>query len=231
MRIKNKKKLFRILFWCTAIVLIVAVGIVCVPLTRLLRSESGRELIGSKVSSFGAFAPLVYVLFCIVQVIVAVIPGEPIEIMGGVLFGTWGGLACSVIGTFIGTVIVYMLVSKYGQKLVFAVIPQDKWQKLWNKFKITENPRNLEILVFILFLTPGTPKDALTYIIPLTKISRKRYFLLATFARIPSIVTSTFVGASLGNGNIKMSIAVFAATAVLGLVCILIRRKQTPKQS
>ena len=87
------------------------------------------------------------------------------------------------------------------------------------------------MLTFILFLVPGTPKDALlTHIIPLTKINPVKYFALSTIARIPSIVTSTFLGSSIGKGNILLSVIIFILTGALGIVGILYDNKMNRKK-
>ncbi|MFR4198189.1 MAG: hypothetical protein ACLT2C_03495 [Ruminococcus sp.] len=84
-----------------AVVLIcVAVSVAMIPLIRLLSSEAGQQLIVQKMESFGIFAPLLFVLLQVIQVVIAVIPGGPVPIIGGVLFGEWGALALCLAGSF-----------------------------------------------------------------------------------------------------------------------------------
>ena len=67
-----------------AVVLIcVAVSVAMIPLIRLLSSEAGQQLIVQKMESFGIFAPLLFVLLQVIQVVIAVIPGGPVPIIGG----------------------------------------------------------------------------------------------------------------------------------------------------
>ena len=87
----------------------------------------------------------------------------------------------------------------------------------------------------MLFAIPGTPKDFLTYIIGLTKISIPTYILLTFFARIPSVITSTFAGSSIGDGKMIQAVIIFAATAILSgvgyLVYNSIQKKNAKKRS
>ena len=76
----------------------------------------------------------------------------------------------------------------------------------------------------ILFFIPGTPKDILTYLCPFTKIKPLHYFILSTFARIPSIVSSTLVGDTLADGSMWTAAIIFVATGVLGLIGITLNK-------
>ena len=83
----------------------------------------------------------------------------------------------------------------------------------------------------MLFAIPGTPKDFLTYIVGLTKVSIPAYILLTFFARIPSVITSTFAGSSLVDGKLMQALIIFVATAVISgvgyLVYASIQKKNT----
>ena len=55
---------------------------------------------------------------------------------------------------------------------------------------------------------------------PLTKIRPLTFFVIVTVARIPSIVSSTFMGDSIGNGQWIRSIIIFLVIGLLGLIGI-----------
>lgn len=102
----NEKRLSRktIISLVAVVLVFAAVSVAMIPLIRLLSSEHGQEIIIEKMQSFGIFAPLLFVLLQVLQVVVAVIPGGPVPIIGGILFGQWGGLFLSLAGFFLGTV-------------------------------------------------------------------------------------------------------------------------------
>ena len=83
---------------------------VLVPFIRLLATEQGRDMIQKRVEGFGIFAPVLFVLMEITHIVLAFIPGGPVEIIGGVLFGAFWGLVLCEIGIFAATVIIYNLV-------------------------------------------------------------------------------------------------------------------------
>ncbi|MFA5659199.1 MAG: VTT domain-containing protein [Oscillospiraceae bacterium] len=192
-----------------------------IPLIKVLRSKDGISLIVQRVESYGAYSWLMFIGLQVIQIVVAIIPGEPVEIIGGILFGAFGGFVLCMIGIVIGTVTVYYLVKWIGKPLVSAVVDYKKLEK----YKILNDTRRLELLIFVLFFVPGTPKDGLTYIAPLTKIKAARFFLYVFIARIPSVLSSTFVGANIGDGNWALSIIIFALTAAIGLVGIFYNEK------
>ena len=74
--------------------------------------------------------------------------------------------------------------------------------------------------VSLMFLIPGTPKDTLNYLCPLTSISPVRFLVLSTFARIPSVISSTFAGANFAEGNLLASVIVLGITSAVGLLGI-----------
>ena len=179
------------------------------PLSRYLVTEEGREALCRKVESYGAFAPLVYIAFMVFQIIIAFIPGGPLELVGGMLFGALWGTVYTVLGVLIGTLTVCLLVRLFGRPLVHFFVPEEKVQK----FRILQDEKRLEFWVFILFLIPGIPKDLLTYIVPLTKLHWLHFVLLATLARLPSLVGSVLVGDSLTDGRYWLCIVICAVGA------------------
>ena len=167
-------------------------SIAMIPLIRLLSSEEGQAIILQKMQTFGIFAPILFVLLQVAQVVIAVIPGGPVPIIGGLLFGEGIGLLLSMVGFFFGTVIVYYLVQKFGRPIVSLFVSEDKMQK----YAYLATEKKLEVLVFALFLLPGLPKDALTYIVSFnTKIKPMRLFVLTTLAILPSAALSVFLEA------------------------------------
>ncbi|MBE6534968.1 MAG: TVP38/TMEM64 family protein [Ruminococcaceae bacterium] len=153
----------------------------------------------------------IFLFVCIVQVVVALIPGEAVEVAAGVIFGAWWGTVICLVGAVIGSILVIVLVRKFGRKFVESLYPREKIDSL----PILNNPKKRNATIFLLFLIPGTPKDFITYIIGLTEVSIPMYIMLTTVARIPSILTSTLIGDSFGEGKIIRTIILVAITALV----------------
>ena len=109
------------------------------------------------VDARGAWGHVVMVLTVAVQILVAVIPGEPFEFAAGYAFGAWQGMLLCMIGSFIGGALAMLLARRYGLRLVRALFPKYDIENL----EIFKKPARLKVLTFILFLIPGTPKDVM----------------------------------------------------------------------
>lgn len=199
-----------------------AVTVAAIPYCKLLATEDGLAKAKEKVMEAGVLGPVVYMLLVVAQIIIAFIPGGPVEILGGVLFGTAGGTIICMLGFLMGTSAVYSMVKKVGKPLVSAFVSENRFER----FKFLKKEKNLELIVFIMFLIPGIPKDALTYFIPLTPINGKKFCILATLARFPATISSVMIGSSLQSRNLTMGIIAFVITAVLGIVGILYNNRQ-----
>ena len=201
-------------------------SIAMIPLIRLLSSEEGQAIILQKMQTFGIFAPILFVLLQVAQVVIAIIPGGPVPIIGGLLFGEGIGLLLSMVGFFFGTVIVYYLVQKFGRPIVSLFVSEDKMQK----YAYLATEKKLEVLVFALFLLPGLPKDALTYIVSFnTKIKPMRLFVLTTLARLPSAALSVFLGGSIWKGRYWFAVCFLFAMLLLGICGYFIKKKWDAK--
>ena len=185
------------------------------PMIKLVESpDTYRAWIEGK----GILAQLSFIGMVFFQVIVAIIPGEPLEICAGYAFGALEGTVLSLIGIALGSAVVFLLVRTLGVKLVEVFFPIEKIQSM----RFLKDSKKRNTLVFIIMLIPGTPKDLLSYFVGLTEMKLSEWLIITTIARIPSVATSTIGGNALGEGNYITAIAVFAVTAVVSILGILI---------
>ena len=187
------------------------------PLIRFVREP---ERFQAWVDAQGVRAPLLFVGMVVLQIVVAIIPGEPLEIAAGYAFGALEGTLLCLIGALVGRVAVFLLVRRFGVRAVEVFFPLEKVQSL----RFLQNEKKLTFWVFFLFFLPGTPKDVLCYIVGLTKLPLRSWIIISTIAPIPSIITSTIGGDALGLQNYQFAILVFAATIVISLLGILAYR-------
>lgn len=188
------------------------------PLIRFAREP---EVFRAWVADHGPLGMAAYTGMVFLQVLVAIIPGEPLEIAGGYAFGAvWGTVLC-LLGAFLGSVAVFAVVRKWGVPLVEVFFSQDKLDKL--SFLKT-SPRRAALL-WLVFTVPGTPKDLLCYFAGLTDLRWSSWLLIASVGRLPSIITSTVGGNALGLQNYQFAAITFAATTVIAGVGLVIYRQ------
>lgn len=157
----------------------------------------------------------------IVQVLLAFLPGEPVELASGYAFGFWEGTALCLVASGLATSMIYWATRRWGWKLVGLFFNRS----LFDRFSWLKSAKRLELIMFIVFLIPGTPKDFLTYFAGLTNMRFLPVVLIATFGRIPSIVTSTIAASAVGSGNWPLVACTLVASAFLLAVGGLMYRR------
>ena len=202
----------KILAGISLAVVVLLVVFVTLFVSRWLSSFS-REDFRDYVRSFGALAPAVMLGLQILQVFIALIPGELVESAAGFILGPWLGTLVCYLGIALASALILTLTRRYGVKLVEVFISREKINEL--RFLSTEQKRNA--LIFLLFFIPGTPKDLLTYFVGLTDIKLGTFLLLSMVARIPSVITSTFGGHLLGEERYMGAVILYGITGLLSL--------------
>lgn len=173
------------------------------------------------VRQLGPLGRIAFVGIMALQVIIAWLPGEPLEIGAGYAFGFWeGGLLCMA-GILVGSIVVFGLVRLFGRRLVTLFFPAEKLDSL----PLLRDARRLTLVSFILFMIPGTPKDIMTYCVGLTSMRLTTWLLIAGVARIPPVITSTLSGSALGEAQYGLAIAVFAGTILLSIIGFIVYKK------
>ena len=158
------------------------------------------------------------------QIFLFIIPGEPIEILAGICYGSIWGTVFIMISAAIISAFIYLLVHKFGRKFIYDFVSKEKIDRIENS-KVFQNPRTIRFIIFILFFIPGTPKDLLTYIAALLPIKPVEFIIISTIARFPSVISSTWAGASLLEGNWKLSLIIYGVTFLIVAVMVLIMRR------
>lgn len=194
------------------------------PLIRHLREP---EVFRQWIESHGLAGKLAFVSICILHIVIAIIPGEPIELFAGYAFGFWRGTLMCEIGIIVGGVLVYCFVHRYGRRAVNIFFSREKIDSL----RFLQDEQKLEFWVFILFFIPGTPKDIMTWIVPLTRMKLGHFLLISGIARLPSVITSTIGGNALGTGRMWFAVIVFAVTALISAVGVVVYRRIQRKKS
>ena len=206
---ENKKLIYRLLL--ATFIMAGFCLILYKPFVYLLNNP---EHLKAQLDQFGNWGKLFLILIMAVQVVFVFLPGEIIEVASGFCYGEIQGLVICLLGAMIGTVIIYWFDEKYGIRFINKFFNQEKLHEI----SFLKGKKNLELILFIIFFIPGTPKDILTYFAPLTRIKLSSFLLITTVARIPSIITSTIGGHSLSEQNYPFTIAVFIITGIISIV-------------
>ena len=195
-----------------------------VPMVRMARDPQQFQV---WVDRSGIWGRLLFVGMVYLQVIVALIPGEPLELAGGYAFGALEGTLLSMAGIVLGSWTIFSLVRRLGPKFVEVFFPEKEMKRL----AFLKNPKKAKVLAFILMTIPGTPKDLLSYFAGLTPLTLKQWLSIVVIARIPSLVTSTVSGGAAGEENYLLAGITLAITLALSGAGMLYYRKICKEQA
>ncbi len=179
----------------------------------LSRFSNSPDQFKEYIESFGWKGRFVFLGLQCLQVIIALIPGELIEIGAGYAFGPVEGTILCMAGVAVSSVLIFLLTRKWGVRLVEIFISREKI----NELRFINSEHKLKRTIFILFFIPGTPKDLFTYFIGLTKIRLHEFLIISLIARIPSIMSSTIGGHIIGQENYAGAVLLFAITGLVSL--------------
>ncbi|RDB64396.1 hypothetical protein C1878_00610 [Gordonibacter sp. 28C] len=178
------------------------------------------------VDETGVLGRALFVAANTAQVVFAFLPGEPLELAAGYAFGFWEGTLWCLVASALGTAIVMLLVRAFGMRVVGLFFPPEKITSM----RWLRDARRFELLLFLVFLIPGTPKDLLTYVAGLGSSPVWRIVALTTVGRIPSVVSSTLAAGALGDGNYVVAGVTVAVTLALVGVGVLAYRRLAKQQ-
>lgn len=213
----EKKTRIRIILYCILFVgLVVGISVLLFPYFRRLSEPECQVQLQQWVGKMGLKGLIIILGVQVLQVIIAFIPGEPVELLSGALYGTVGGMAICLAGCMFASAIIFALSKRFGKRLLYTLFSEEKVQS----WKWLQDSKKCDMVTFILFFIPGTPKDMLTYIVGITEMRIGKFLRISTLARIPSVITSTMIGSTMRHGHWVASLTVFMITGLVGIIGI-----------
>ncbi len=175
----------------------------------------------------GIFSRLIFIGMVVLQIIVAVIPGEPLELGAGYAFGAVEGTILCIVADLIGGIIVFALVRSIGVRMVEVFFSREKILSL----RFLQKRERVNLFTYLIFILPGTPKDLLSYVVGLTDMRWSVWLLITSVARLPSVITSTLIGSAIGLHNYTVAAIAFGATVLLSIGGIIVYRIVCKRQN
>lgn len=215
---------FRLRRWHVVCALVVVAALVLGLCWRYLPDAyawlSNPDAVHAYVEQHAVLSRLAIIGVNTLQIVLAFLPGEPIELASGYAFGFWEGTAACLVASAVGSSLVYWAVRRWGWKVMGLFFTREQFER----FNWLKDARKLELIMLVIFLIPGTPKDFLTYFAGLTRMRFGAVLAIATVGRIPSIVTSTVAASAFGAGEYGiMVVSMVIAVLLAGLGAIAYR--------
>ena len=152
------------------------------------------DTLQSYIEGTGAWAPLVFLLLQVVQILMAFIPGGILLSGGVVIFGPWEGLVYNFLGTCLGSALNFYLAKRWGQAAARHLISEAHREKYLGWLN---EGKKFDRLFAVAILLPFFPDDALCLIAGLSHMTWKR-FLTLLMLKLPSIAAYSIVYAAAG---------------------------------
>jgi uncharacterized membrane protein YdjX (TVP38/TMEM64 family) len=170
------------------------------------------------ILAFGAMAPLVYIGFFSLQILIPPLPGQFMGLMGGYLFGVLLGSLYSIIGLMMGAGLAIWLGRRFGRPLLERFFNAEQLAA-WEKRVRARSG----FTWWLLFLVPMP--DVIFYVAGLSSTSL-RTLLIALFAgRGLGLLLANTMGHWTATSTPQWVLAQWAIVAVLAAVIYLNQRR------
>jgi uncharacterized membrane protein YdjX (TVP38/TMEM64 family) len=157
-------------------------------------------------------------------VILAPIPGEATGVIGGYLYGPILGTLYSTIGLALGSWLAFCLAHIFGEPLVEKIVKPETLRK-YDSFLEHKG----RLVIFILFLIPGFPKDALSYMLGLSHMRALTFIIISTAGRLLGTVSLTLMGSYARNKQYEGLAIILIGCCVMVIVAYLYRDRLLSK--
>lgn len=132
------------------------------------------------VTKAGVWGPLLFIVFQILQVCVPILPGGVSLSLGVLIFGDVQGFLYNYIGIVLGSICAFLLVRRYGKKLILLLVSEKTFGKYMDKLK---SQKNFNRFFLLAILSPVAPDDLLCMLAGLTKMPFKTFCLIIFFCK------------------------------------------------
>lgn len=155
--------------------------------------------------------PLVVLSAQIIQIIIAFIPGQGIQMATGYIYGLGVSIVFSIVGAVIGETVAFIIGRVLGYDGLRIIMPKGMIDKYVDRLGAKKSLR----IVFILYLLPGFPKDLINYVAGISNLRLNVFLISATIARTPAMIGSILIGTLLDSKR-------YYLVAVIGIISIIL---------
>ena len=215
--------------WVVLLLAALALAILLVWKSSLaidLLNRDNRDDIREWMRQSGPVGPLICIGIQFLQVVIFPIPGEITQGAAGYIFGAWEGFLYSLIGIMLGGAFDFVFARLVGRPVINKLMGPRALARV-DRLLASRKGRSA---LFLLFLTPGMPKDAISYGAGLTQIGFQEFMIISGLGRTPALLFSTLFGSQLYERN-WFTLALIGVVAVLVTVGFYLFEKGQQKRS
>lgn len=155
----------------------------------------------------------------VIQVVICILPGQPIQFAASYMFGVGKGFILSITGAVIGTAISFYLAKILGSDAMHLFFDEEKL----NDYRHKLNSGRGLLLAFLIYLIPGIPKDLVSYAAGMSEMKFRPFLLVATIGRSPGMLGSLLLGHFFGEQNYRAIIILSVIVGIILIICFIKR--------
>lgn len=219
----NKKILIYAAFIAVALIVITVLVVFWQQFLHILSSfviQERYSSIGEYIREYGVLGMFIIIALQMFQVIITVLPSEPVQLAAGICYGTFGGSLLCLTGVIIGNQIMYLFIR--NMHYIFTSKKRRRQQEELKR-KIEGSNRNLIWMFMLLYITPAIPFGLICIIICSTGLKWWKYTLLTSLCPIIPITFSVFAGSAVVSSSPQGS-AIMMIVIVVIVITVLFNR-------
>lgn len=199
-------------------VLLVVVGLLVLHGREALAFLTDGHRVQQQVERLGPLAPVALGVLVVLQEVTVIMPSEPIELAAGYAFGFWQGALIYLAASVVGCLAIIGIVHLAGGRVLRVLLSPKRRAQLQG----LRASKRFDLAILIAFFIPGLPKDILAYAASLAGMRPIHLLIVTTLGRLPSILAATLASSFAADGKWWAAAVVFAATATLALLGLLV---------
>ena len=188
---RKEKDVIKLLSTILIVVLLVGFAVMMIVAWQQGHFEN-EDTLREYVQSFGVWGWIVLTVIQALQVVVPVLPGFLGCMVGGALFGWWGGFWANYIGISLGSLIAFVIARRCGKEFVDKMFPGKRYQKV---SRWAANSKSYTATLFLAILLPLFPDDFFCYFSGITNMTFKKFTAIILIAKPWCILLYSLVSA------------------------------------
>lgn len=190
---------------------------------QLIEDMSSMENVNAFFRQYHAESIFVYIGAQILQIVICVIPGQWLQFAAGYMYGFWLGFLYSVIGAALGSILTYYLAKLLGRDAMHLIFGEAKINEFIHKL----NSKKAIVIVFLIFLIPGVPKDLCNYAAGISEMRLKPFLIVSLVGRSPGMMGSLLIGRQIEAGQYTGAVVIAVAAVILCVIGVIMRKRLT----
>jgi len=172
-----------------------------------------------KLGDFGIKGYVTVSILSMLQVVFTFLPAEPAQVLAGLAFGFPLGIACCMVGVFLGNTAIYVLFKIFGNSI------RDFFVKNLNvDLENGTSAARVTLIIFILYFLPAIPYGMICFMAASLGMKYRRYITVTLMGSLPSVCIGVVFGYLAGETSWIFSVIVVAVIVVL-LLLLMFRRE------